>query len=104
MDLPGGTVKSLTLDPTANELVFGDTYHQGVYHLLLGTNQTDFCVNLLDAAESNIMPRDELQLGKYTKVTATTLQRANLEIWRTIASFGLLVLLIEWWYYHRRTA
>jgi hypothetical protein len=101
--LPDGATKSLKLDPTANELVFGDTSRQGVYRLRLGTNDTVFCVNLLDAAESNIKPRDELQLGKYTKVSATTKQRANMELWRTIASVGLLVLLAEWWYYHRRT-
>ena len=65
--LPGGAVKSLTLDPNANELVFGDTFKQGIYRLRLGTNDTVFCVNLLDAAESNIKPRDELQLGKYTQ-------------------------------------
>jgi len=83
--------------------VFGDTFKQGTYRLRLGTNETAFCVNLLDATESNIKPRDELQLGKYTKVTATTLQRANMELWRTIAGLGLLVLMAEWWYYHRRT-
>jgi len=32
------------------------------------------------------------------------MRRANLEIWRWIAAFGLAVLLFEWWYYHRRTA
>jgi len=101
--LPDGATKSLKLDPTANELVFGETSRQGVYRLRLGTNDTVFCVNLLDAAESNIKPRDELQLGKYTKVSATTKQRANMELWRTIAALGLLVLLGEWWYYHRRT-
>jgi hypothetical protein len=100
---PGGATKSLKLDPTANELVFGDTYRQGVYRLRLGTNDTVFCVNLLDAAESNIKPREELQLGKYTKVSATTQKHANMELWRTIAALGLLVLLVEWWYYHRRT-
>jgi len=101
--LPDGAAKTLKVDPTANELVFGETSRQGVYRLRLGTNDTVFCVNLLDAAESNIKPRDELQLGKYTKVSATTKQRANMELWRTIASIGLLVLLAEWWYYHRRT-
>ena len=101
--LPDGATKTLKVDPTANELVFGETSRQGVYRLRLGTNDTVFCVNLLDAAESNIKPRDELQLGKYTKVSATTKQRANMELWRTIASIGLLVLLAEWWYYHRRT-
>jgi hypothetical protein len=91
------------LGTDANELVFGETYRQGVYHLHLGTNDSVFCVNLLDAAESNIKPRDELQLGKYTKVAATTVERTNMELWRTIATLGLVVLLIEWWYYHRRT-
>ena len=101
--LPDGTAKALKLDPSANEFVFGETYKSGVYRLRLGTNDTIFCANLLDAAESNIKPRDELQLGKYTKVVATTAKRANMEVWRTIAALGLLVLLAEWWYYHRRT-
>jgi hypothetical protein len=70
----------------------------------LGTNDTTFCVDLLDSAESNIKPREELQLGKYTKVGATNRQRTNMELWRSIASLGVLVLLVEWWYYHRRTA
>jgi len=101
--LPDGTAKALKLDPSANEFVFGETYKSGVYRLRLGTNDTIFCANLLDVAESNIKPRDELQLGKYTKVTATTTKRANMEVWRTLALLGLLVLLAEWWYYHRRT-
>jgi hypothetical protein len=101
--LPGGASKTLDLDPKANEFVFGDTYKQGTYRLRIGTNEMAFCVDLLDAAESNIKPRDELQLGKYTKVAATALQRTNMELWRTIAAAGLLVLIVEWWYYHRRT-
>ena len=102
--LPDGQVKKLPIDPAANELVFGETYKQGTYHLRLGTNDTVFCVDLLDAAESNIKPRDELKLGNYTRIAATTRQRTNMELWRSIAGVGLLVLLIEWWYYHRRTA
>ncbi|MGH7967646.1 MAG: vWA domain-containing protein, partial [Limisphaerales bacterium] len=100
---PDGRARTLNLDANANEFVFGDTYKQGIYHLRLGTNETTFCVDLLDSAESNIKPRDELQLGKYTRVTATRMQRANMELWRTIAGIGLMVLLGEWWYYHRRT-
>jgi hypothetical protein len=101
--LPGGTTRTMTLDPNANEFVFGDTAKQGIYHVRLGTNDTTFCVDLLDTDESNIKPHDEIQLGKYTKVTATTKQRTNMELWRTIAGIGLLMLLVEWWYYHRRT-
>ena len=101
--VPGGGTKTIALDPNANEVVFGETYKQGTYHLHLGTNDTAFCVDLLDAAESNIQPRDELKLGKYTKVAATSMQRTNMELWRTIAGLGLLVLLGEWWWYHRRS-
>jgi hypothetical protein len=102
--LPGGESKTIPLDPNANEFVFGEMFKQGVYRLHVGTNDTVFCVDLLDANESNIKPQDELQLGKYTKVTATTLQRANMELWRTIAAIALAVLLFEWWFYHRRSA
>ena len=101
--MPGGVTKTLPVDEKANEFVFGDTLRQGIYRVHVGTNDTAFCADLLDAAESNIKPREELQLGKYTKVTATKMQRTNMELWRTIASIGLLMLLVEWWYYHRRT-
>jgi hypothetical protein len=101
--LPGGQTLTRAIDPNASEFVFGDTLKQGVYRLRLGTNDTVFCVNLLDAAESNIKPRDQLQLGKYTKVQATSMQRTNMEVWRSFAGLSLLVLLGEWWYYHRRT-
>jgi Ca-activated chloride channel family protein len=101
--LPDGTTRPIKVDPKANELVFGDTYREGVYHLKTGTNETVFCVALLDAAESNIKPREELQFGKYNKVSATTLHRANMELWRTIAAIALFILMFEWWYYHRRT-
>jgi hypothetical protein len=101
--LPDGTVKNLEIQTGANEVVFGDTIRQGKYRLKAGTNETVFCVALLDEAESNIKPRDEIQLGNYTRVTATTLHRANMELWRVVAAVALGVLLFEWWYYHRRT-
>jgi Ca-activated chloride channel homolog len=101
--LPDGTVKQLKVETNATEIVFGDTFRQGTYRLKAGTNETVFCVALLDAAESNIQPRDELKFGKYNTVAATTLHRTNMELWRHIAALALAVLLFEWWYYHRRT-
>jgi hypothetical protein len=100
--LPDGKTTTLNVEG-ANEIVFGDTAKQGIYHLRAGTNEVTFCANLLDSAESNIRPRDELKLGEYTKIEATTVQRTNMELWRTLAAIGLVVLLFEWWWYHRRT-
>ena len=102
--LPDGTNRELTVDPKAGDVVFGDTLKQGVYHLSIGSNEIPFCVNLLDSTESNIKPHEELQFGKFVKVEATTLHRTNFELWRHIAAAGLGVLMLEWWYYHKRTA
>jgi Ca-activated chloride channel family protein len=102
--LPDGSKRTLELDAKAREMVFGETGKQGVYRLNVGTNQAVFCVNLLDSAESDTRPREELDFGRFGNVSATKLKRANLELWRWIAAVGLAVLMFEWWYYHRRTA
>ena len=101
--MPDGTKRTLT-PGDAREIVFGETGKQGVYHLRVGTNDVTFCVNLLDAAESNTKPREELEFGKFNTVSATQLKRSNVDLWRWIAAAGLAMLMFEWWYYHRRTA
>lgn len=100
--LPDGTKRALPF-VNSREIVFGDTSRQGTYRLRAGTNDLAFCVNLLDAAESNIKPRETLQFGKFNTVAATEVKRSNVELWRWIAGLGLAVLLFEWWFYHRRT-
>lgn len=102
--LPGGQQREVEVAPGARELVFGQTIRQGIYEVSAGTNRASFCVNLLDAAESDTTPRAEIRFGKYAVARATTVRRANLELWRWIAAAGLAVLLLEWWFYHRRTA
>ena len=101
---PDGSKRELQFGGETREVVFGDTAQRGIYRMKAGTNDITFCVNVMDATESNITPRDELSLGRYQKVSASTIKRANLEIWRWIAAVGLAVLLFEWWFYHKRTA
>ncbi len=103
LTLPGGATKMLTLGD-AREVVFGDTSKQGTYRLKVGTNDIAFCVNLLDTAESNTKPNEQLDLGKFDKISSTDLRQANVEIWHWIAALAVAVLMFEWWFYHRRTA
>jgi hypothetical protein len=100
---PDGRARPVSCAPGSSELVIGDTARQGIYRLKAGTNEVTFCVNLLDSAESRIDPQPELPLGKYARVTATTMSRAGLELWPGIAAAALGLLLLEWWFYHRRT-
>lgn len=101
---PDGRAETVPVDPTAPEFVFGDTVAQGLYRLQWETNQTSFTVNLVDAQETDIRPREALDLGPFGAVEASQVRRASAEIWRWIALAALAVLLFEWWYYHRRTA
>ena len=71
VQLPDGSKRTLTVDAKAAEIAFGDTARQGIYHLRAGTNNLTFTANLLDSAESNIRPRDELKFGEFTRVMAT---------------------------------
>ena len=101
--LPDGeTVETKTT--ATGELVFANTFQQGVYRVVAGTNELAFCVNLLDAEESAITARQELQLGEYGKVEATVQLDADKESWRWFAMLCLGFLMFEWWFYHRRTA
>lgn len=101
---PDGSTRELRFEAPTKDVLFGDTSQQGTYRLKAGTNDLAFCVNLLDSVESDIKPRDELPMGKFGSVTATTVKRGSLEIWRWIALGGLVLLLFEWWWYHKRTA
>ena len=85
-------------------MVFGGTSTRGVYRLEGGTNQLTFCVNLLDAAESNTTPLEELPLGRYAATAASSVTTAGRELWRWGAAAALVLLLLEWWYFHTRTA
>ncbi|MGZ4971705.1 MAG: hypothetical protein ACXWDN_03015, partial [Limisphaerales bacterium] len=101
--LPDGSKRDLNT-ANAREILFGETTRQGIYHLRTGTNDATFCVNVLDATESNNEPREQLEFGKFSKVSATETKRANIEFWRWLVGVGLAVLLFEWWFYHRRSA
>ena len=103
VELPDGSTRE-TKTTSSGELIFGDTFQQGVYTATVGTNALQFCANLLNSEESDIRSRESLQLGEYGTVEATVQVSADKEAWRWIAMLCLGFLLFEWWFYHRRTA
>ncbi|MBL9138261.1 MAG: BatA and WFA domain-containing protein [Verrucomicrobiales bacterium] len=101
---PGGDWERVTLDAGAREAVYGATDRQGAYELRWGTNQVTFAVRALDLAESDSTPRAEIPVGRFGGTAATSVKQVNLEIWRWLAGAALAILMVEWWYFHRRTA
>jgi hypothetical protein len=101
---PDGRRTVVQLAAGMREFVHGQTERQGVYRIQTGNRDVMVAVNLLDAAETDVSPRDELDFGRYGEVRATVTRVADLEMWRWLVAVGLVLLMGEWWYYHRRTA
>ena len=101
---PGGDKRTYEIAPGQRELVIGDTAKSGVYRVEAGTNTVTFTASLLDSAESNIRPREQLDLGRMGELAADTERRSSKELWRWIAAGALALLMFEWWFYHKRTA
>lgn len=106
---PHGDTITLRLEDVA-EVAYADTTTLGFYEVEVvfdgNVVQRDrFAVNLFDARESRIAPVDEIRVqtaGGETLITSTQREETGRrELWTFLASLALLILGIEWWYYHR---
>ena len=85
--------------------IFSETDLTGVYTLFAddGRELERFTVNLLDAGES-ALPHSTTMEEDTSAPLQTDLQPMAQEMWRFPAVLALLLLFVEWWFYHRHTA
>jgi hypothetical protein len=83
------------------DFVYKDAERVGVYEVQWEGGRRLFAVNLLDAGESDIRPRDEVRLGDQ-KVSAERAREQVLETWQWVVLVALLVVVLEWLIYHWR--
>jgi len=84
---------------------FPGTYHVGVYAAKTSQGTSRFyAVNLLEAQESRIEPRDRIELAGLT-VTAQgqAVQRANVPLWPLLVLAALLLVCVEWLAYNLKS-
>lgn len=112
---PPGTEQIIVASPSnlayniplsRSTLTFTDTNELGYYavNFLAGDSSTVeyFAVNLFDPTESNLSPREAIQVGQ-SAVTANVSDQIGLrELWRWLALVALIILVIEWQVYHRK--
>lgn len=103
---PDGTVWQAAIE--GDELIYTATEQPGLYQVALVDETGEqpagsFAINLFDGAESLIQPRDSVQLGTAEITPDTTADIGQQEIWGWLAVFAFIVLLLEWWIYHRGT-
>jgi hypothetical protein len=101
--LPDGNGKPEALKRgTRPDFSYGDTERVGVYEVRWGGKpQRNFAVNLLDADESNIEPRMEIQIGQ-DNIKAGEARGTPRDTWKWVALGALGLLLLEWYVYNRR--
>ena len=102
----GRTLHVQKPDKTRVELgnpIFTQTDQIGVYTLLADDQELErFTVNLLDAAESALPhSKTESIIAEVPSGVTGGLQPMVQEIWRWFALAACLLLLVEWWFYHR---
>jgi hypothetical protein len=102
---PDGAENTLPVD--RDTLVYAGTGAPGIYRLdVIAGGETiqsaPFAVNLFDSTESDITPRAEIALGGTTVTETQQEELGQREYWPWVALLALLILLIEWFAYHRR--
>jgi hypothetical protein len=100
---PPGPPSETCKRESGKELVYGPPNLVGLYEAAWnGTVGYRFAVNLFDPQESQIEPRDELQIGEeqIERSEEPVKRRQELWLWFVLAALG--ILLLEWFIYNRR--
>jgi len=101
---PGGNVVELAETPSGR-FSFTDTMELGIYETAVeGKAVGQFAVSLLDAAESDIATRPDIQIDRVPVQGNAAPEARRLDIWRGLLLGGLAVLLLEWYIYSRRVS
>jgi hypothetical protein len=99
---PGGSEEMAPVKDGA--AAFERTDKVGFYEVSAGAKTSLFAVNLLSSTESDISPKSLQTTAGGNVEEATSVTSVNKEVWQWLAIAALVVLLLEWWVYHRRIA
>jgi hypothetical protein len=89
----------------SNTFIFSRTDELGVYDVREGSGQKvgqQFAVNLYDTRESDLAPREKLEIGHEEVKAQAAKQAARHELWKWILLLAIGVLIFEWYVYNRR--
>jgi hypothetical protein len=96
-----------TFSLAAGQTLFSQTDELGYYAVNFiakdSTKVEYFAVNLFDKSESDIRPREKLQIGSATVAPTASQQIGLQELWKWLAGFALIILMIEWQVFHRKS-
>lgn len=95
---PDKATRAVPVDGTS--AVYDGATQAGLYQASGTSWKTSFGVSLLNPAESDLTPHDSLAIGG-KEVSGTSTARANRELWPWVVVAALMLLVGEWWVFHR---
>ena len=105
--IPNGTRAKVIADAEGN-ISWGPAQVAGLYRIEFIAPNTEgrqlrlVAVNIGDAAESRIAPLPDLVLGNTNVQGISVAATRRGALWPWILVLGLLVIVVEWWYYQRQ--
>lgn len=100
---PEGFSESMTSGPEGALLGLGAPY-VGVYEIDGAADQPSIGVSLLSARETTLASIDTLQFPEVAVTAVGELVRSERPLWAWCAFLGLILLVVEWWYFQKRPA
>jgi hypothetical protein len=97
---PDGSTQTIQRGGRA-EFIYGKTDRLGPYEVTWDGGKRLFAVNLLDADESNLEPREAITIGA-AKIASGVVQSQPRDLWKWLALGALALVLLEWYIYNRR--
>ena len=104
---PDGSKTAVNAPDTGGVVLIDDTRQAGIYHAHAGSADYPFAVNLDSADESRLAVQKPLQLThpgtpQIAAIHLPLSRRAKDDLWPTLAAAALLLLLVEWFVFHKR--
>ncbi|MGI9335210.1 MAG: VWA domain-containing protein [Gammaproteobacteria bacterium] len=87
---------------TGGKLVYDETQAAGIYAVQTEDREYRYALNLLDEAESNLAPRENLAQEASAKLTKLPAYELEHRLWPVLAALALLAIAIEAWLYGRQ--
>jgi Ca-activated chloride channel homolog len=96
-----------TFHLAADQTLFSQTEELGYYAVNSVSKESTkieyFVVNLFDKSESDLYPREKLQIGSASISSTASKQVGFQELWKWLAGLALLILIIEWQVFHQKS-
>lgn len=98
---PGASTPERVERSNQGDFLFQQTESLGVYRVAWDEGGRNFAVNLLDQEESNLEPREYVQIGNQSISAEQPIGKPR-DLWKWAALAAVALLVIEWALYHQR--